>query len=88
MKVNDFPSLDDAVREINKENTWKGCSSSENTILFRCKKVKWRSEQCKSGLRIELSPYDLSVTLCKTLKDHYCENILSKSTKGALTDLK
>lgn len=49
--------------------------------MFRCTKVKKESEQCKSGLRFELSQDSLSVSLFTSRNEHNCDQLVSAYAK-------
>lgn len=81
VKVEEYPTYEAAMNEVKAETVWAVTSSNETTTTFRCNKVKPRSQQCHSGLKIVLNDYNLSVSLYASSNQHNCDTLEKRAVE-------
>ncbi len=77
-----FPLESDALNVIRNEQIWTRYSNNRSEtctkIIYRCRNVKSKGQQCDAGVYLLYSHIDPSVTLFRSSNRHTCESIDTK----------
>lgn len=77
-----FHSESDALDVIKNERIWTKYTTNKtdkwSKVIYRCRNVKSRGQQCEAGIYLLYSHMDPSVTLFRSINKHTCDSIDSK----------
>lgn len=79
----------DALEAVRREHKWTKYTTNKtdkgNKVIYRCRNVKSKGQQCDAGLYILYSNADATITIYRSANKHTCDIIESKS-KSSLSD--
>lgn len=77
-----FALESDALDVIRNERIWTKYTTNRTDkwckVIYRCRNVKSRGQQCEAGIYLLYSNSDPSVTLFRSINKHTCDSIESK----------
>lgn len=77
-----FAFESDALEIIRSERIWTKYTTNRtdkwSKVIYRCRNVKSRGQQCEAGIYLLYSHLDPSVTLFRSINRHTCDSIESK----------
>lgn len=77
-----FALESDALAIIKNERIWTKYTTNRtdkwSKVIFRCRNVKSRGQQCEAGIYLLYSNVDPTVTLFRSINKHTCDSIESK----------
>ena len=80
-KEGTFKLEDEALAAVKNEQTWAKYTTNKtdkgNKIIYRCRNVKSRGQQCKAGVYLLCSLFDPMITLFRSVNRHPCDKIES-----------